>query len=215
MLVICERADPVSRRRRQIARLDMVVQHPDRLREGRAPSVAHKPLGRLFLRCGDEVHEAAEVRERDREDEVVMDAVHGHVVRGEALAAEGTSLGRLHDLHYRQDTVDEVRRLVELLVGDGSLRCISDRRAACQVDLGQRRAIRPRLVAFLPIDPSVLVSLDLAFSRAWSASKISYVKMYQISCEDSSIRFKRNTRVLKLFRRFFEFRVTQNVYRFF
>ena len=193
----------------------MVVQHGDRLREGRAPSVAHKPLGRLLLRGGDEVHEAAEVRERDREDEVVVDAVHGDVVRGEALAAEGTSLGRLHDLHFRQDTVDEVRRLVELLVGDGTLRCISDRRAACQVDLGQRRAIRPRLVAFLPIDPSVLVSLDLAFSRAWSGSEISYVKMYQISCEDSSIRFKKNIRVLKLFRRFFEFRVTQNVYRFF
>ena len=101
MLVICERADPVSGRRRQIARLDMMVQHPDRLREGRAPSVAHKPIGRLLLRGGDEVHEAAEVRERDREDEVVVDAVHGDVVRGEALAAEGTSLGRLHDLHFR------------------------------------------------------------------------------------------------------------------
>ena len=171
MLVIYEGADPVSRRRRQIARLDMVVQHRDRLREGRAPSVAHKPLGRLLLRGGDEVHEAAEVRERDREDEVVVDAVHGDVVRGEALATEGTELERLHDLHFRQDTVDEVRRLVELLVGDGTLRCISDRRAACQVDLGQRRAIRPRLVAFLPIDPSILVSLDLAFSRASSCNE--------------------------------------------
>ena len=163
MLVICERADPVSRRRRQIARFDMVVQHRDRLREGRAPSVAHKPLGRLLLRGGDEVHEAAEVRERDREDEVVVDAVHGDVVRGEALAVEGTSLGRLHDLHFRQDTVDEVRRLVELLVGDATLRCIIDRRAAFLVDLGQRDATVPRLMACLQIDPSGLVSLDLAF----------------------------------------------------
>ena len=37
----------------------------------------------------------------------------------------------------------------------------SDRRAACQVDLGQRHAIRPLLVAFLPVGPSILVSLYL------------------------------------------------------
>merc|ERR1719460_1944363 len=40
-----------------------------------------------------------------------MDAVHGDVVRGEALAAEGTTLGRLLDLYFRQYTVDEVRHL--------------------------------------------------------------------------------------------------------
>ena len=59
MLVICERADPISRRRRQIAALRVEPEHRDRLREGRAPSVAHKPLGRLRVRFGDEVHKAA------------------------------------------------------------------------------------------------------------------------------------------------------------
>ena len=140
--------------------------------------MAYEPFRRLRLRCGDEVHEAAEVWERDREDEVVVDVIHRDVVRGEALAAEGTSLGRLHDLHFRQDTVDEVRRLVELLVGDATLRCISDSRAACQVDLGQRRAIRPRLVAFFQIDPRLLVFLDLDVQAL-----ATHFEMRSINCD--------------------------------
>ena len=77
MLVVREGADPEGRRKRQAVCPRMEVEHRDRLREGRAPSVTYEPLGPLRLCCGDEVNEAAEVREREREDEVVMDVVPG------------------------------------------------------------------------------------------------------------------------------------------
>ena len=81
VLVVGEGTDPVGRGRRQIVALHVEVEHRDRLRKGRAPGVAHKPRGRLRLRCGDEIHEAAEVRQREREDEVVVHVVHGDLVR--------------------------------------------------------------------------------------------------------------------------------------
>ena len=66
--------------------LPVEVDHRDGLRERRAPRVADEPHGDLRPTRRDEVHKAAAVRECEREDEVVVDIVHGDVVRSEAQA---------------------------------------------------------------------------------------------------------------------------------
>ena len=56
--------------------LHVEVDHRDGLREARTPGVADEPRRDLRVRRRDEVHKAAAVRKGEREDEVVVDAVH-------------------------------------------------------------------------------------------------------------------------------------------
>ena len=62
-----------------------------------------------------------------------------------------------------------------------TVRCITDRRAAVRVGIGHRHATRPRLVAFLQVNPLFLVSLDLNAQ----ALAVQF-KMRSISCESAS-----------------------------
>ena len=107
MLVICERADPEGRGRRQATVLDVEVEHRDRLRKRRAPSVAYEPFRRLRLRCGDEIHKTALVRLREGFDEVLVDGMHLQVLSGQPLIVQGTSFERLYDLHLLHYVLDE------------------------------------------------------------------------------------------------------------
>ena len=147
MLVIRKRADPVGRRRRQLLDLHVVVEHRDRLRKGRAPSVAHKPPGRLRLRSGDELHKAALERLRERFDEIRADGIHLQILPGQPLPVQWTFIVRLDDLNLRHYVLDEGPQIGQLCRGDGAQRGILDRRAAEQVLLQHRHETSPRLVA--------------------------------------------------------------------
>ena len=107
MLVIRESADPIGRCLRQLMPLHVEVEHRDRLRKGGAPSVAHKPLGRLRLRCRDELHKAALERLRERFDEIRANGIHLQILRSQPLRVQGTSFVRLDDLNLLHYVLDE------------------------------------------------------------------------------------------------------------
>ena len=139
-----EGAYPVRGRRRQGVALHVESEHRDRLREGRAPGVADKPLGSLLRRLGDEIHEAARVRFRERFDEVRAYGIHVHILPGQALPIQRTLFERLDELHFHQYTLDEGREVGQLFRQDGAQRGVLDRRAAEQVVLGYLDATLPR-----------------------------------------------------------------------
>ena len=144
MLVICERADPKGRGRRQVTALHVQAEHRDRLRKRRAPSVAYEPFRRLRLRCGDEIHKTALVRLREGFDEILVDGMHLQVLSGQPLIVQGTFFIRLYDLHLLHYVLDEGPEIGQLCWCDGALRGILDRRAAKQVVLGNLDATLPR-----------------------------------------------------------------------
>ena len=109
--------------------LHVEVEHGEGVREARTPGVADEPRRDLRVRRGDEVHKAAAVRKGEREDEVVVDVVHGDGVRSEALAVHWTPCVCLDNLHCRQGTPRKGREVVELVTGDGALRGVRDCRA--------------------------------------------------------------------------------------
>ena len=147
MLVIREGTGPVGRRRRQVMLLHVEVEHRDRLRKGRAPSVAHKPPGRLRLRCRDELHKTALERLRERFDEIRADGIHLQILPGQPLPVQWTFIVRLDDLNLLHYVLDEGPQIGQLCRGDGAQRGILDCRAAEQVLLQHRHETSPRLVA--------------------------------------------------------------------
>ena len=147
MLVICERADPIGRGRRQVTALRVQAEHRNRLRKRRAPSVAYEPFRRLRLRCGDEIHKTALVRLREGFDEVRVDGVHLQVLRGQPLPVQSALLERLYDQHFLQYVLDEVPELGQLRKCDGAPRGILDSRAAEQVVLRHLDATLPTCIA--------------------------------------------------------------------
>ena len=97
VLVVGKGTDPVGRARRQVVALRVEVEHRNRLRERRAPSMADKPLGPLLLRLGHEIHEAALVRFSERFDEVRADRIHVYILPGQPHVVQGALFERLDD----------------------------------------------------------------------------------------------------------------------
>ena len=149
VLVVAHCANPVGCRRQQVTALHVEVEHRDRLRKGRAPGVAHKPLRTLRLRCGDELHKAALERLRERFDEIRADGIHLQILPGQPLPVQWTFIVRLDDLNLRHYVLDEGPQIGQLCQCDGAQRGILDRRAAEQVLLQHRHETSPRLMAHM------------------------------------------------------------------